>query len=185
MASTARVQSLATGLTTGNIARVALGKSLTDLSTAYSKVQSYNPTLLGLSIPDFIVGLDPFAIPAYEAAGGSGSAGDVARQTTEYLDGIRTRAQSDFDALPASDDPLDAGVAAQIAFDIGSIETATGVTNSTLNQSALQDYADSVTDAVNSIVPAIGKGLLGVVPWWAYVAIGLVVLALIWHWWRD
>jgi hypothetical protein len=185
MATAARVSDLASRITTGNLARVALGQSLTDLATAYTKVKSYNPTVLGISIPDSLVGLDPFAIPAYEAAGGSGSATDVSNQTTEYLDGIRTRAESDFAALPATDDSLDPSVANQIAFDIASIETACGVTNSTLNQTALQDYADSVTDAVRDIVPNVAKGLLGVIPWWVYVAAGLVALALVWRWWRD
>lgn len=185
MASAARVADLAGRITSGNLARLALGQSLTDLGRAYAQIKTYNPTLLGISIPDAVVGLDPLALPAYAAAGGSGSATDVSNQTTEYLDGIRTRAESDFAALPATDDPLPTTTARQIAFDIGSIETACGTTNSTLNQSALQDYADSVTDAVRDIMPTVAKGLLGVIPWWVYVAAGVVVLALISRWWQN
>jgi hypothetical protein len=180
MASAARVAALASQITSGNVARLALGQSLTDLGGAYTKVKDYNPTVAGVSVADSVVGLDPLAVPAYLAAGSSGSASQVAGQTTEYLDGIRTRAESDFAALPATDDPVPDATARQVAFDIGSIETACGVTNSTLNQSALQDYADSVTDAIRDAVPTVAKGLLGVVPWWVYVGAALVVLALLW-----
>lgn len=185
MASAARVAALASRITTGNLARLALGQALSDLSAAYGKVHEYNPTILGISIPDILVGLNPFAIPAYELAGGSGSAADVSKQTIEYLDGIRSRAESDFATLSADDSPLDASTANQIAFDVGSIETATGVTNSTLNTSALQDYADGVTDGIRDLVALPLKGLVGVIPWWVYVLAGGLVLVLIWHWWRK
>jgi len=102
MASAARVAALASQITSGNVARLALGQSLTDLGGAYTKVKDYNPTVAGVSVADSVVGLDPLAVAAYLAAGSSGSASQVAGQTTEYLDGIRTRAESDFAALPAT-----------------------------------------------------------------------------------
>jgi hypothetical protein len=185
MASAARVAKLAAGITTGNVARLALGQGLTDLSAAYTKVQGYNPSFLGISLPHWATAWDPLVPVAYVAAGGTGDPSQVAAVSTEYLDGIRTRAQSDFAALPTTDDPLDSATASQIAFDIGSIETATGVINQTLNQSALQDLADSTTDVLKGFVPSALKPLLEPVPWYVYLVAGLVVLALFWHWWRD
>jgi hypothetical protein len=190
MASAARVADLAGKLTTGNCARVALGQSLTDLSGAYTKVENYNPAgPMGLSTADvwagILVGLEPWNIPAAYEASKTGSAQSVSDATKSYLDGIRTRAQSDFDGLAATDDPLDSATANQIAFDIGSIETATGVTNSTLNQTAVQDLADDVSQSLRDIVPNLAKPLIGAIPWWVYAAGGIVLALVIWRWWRD
>jgi hypothetical protein len=177
MASAARVETLAAGITTGNIARVALGQSLSDLSTAYITVQNY-----GSTHADALAALGN---PVAALSSPGGSAGAAAEQGQEYLDGIRTRAQSDFDTLQATDDPLDPSAARQIAFDIASIETASGIINSTLNTSPLQDLADDITNAARSILPDPAKLLLGAIPWWAY-AIGIVVVALVvWRWWRE
>jgi hypothetical protein len=191
MASAARVAAIAAKLTTGNIARVALGQSLTDLSGAYAKVQAFNPAgPMGLSAADtwagFLVGLDPWNIPAaYQASGKTGSAQTISEATTDYLDGIRTRAESDFAALPATDDPLDSSVASQTAFDIGSIETATGVTATTLPQSALQDLTDQVTQSVRDIVPSLAKPLLGAIPWYAYAIVMAVAIVLFLGLWKK
>lgn len=189
MASTARVAAIAAKLTTGNIARTALGQSLTDLSGAYTKIQAYNPAgVMGLSTADtwagFLVGLTPWNIPAAYEASKSGSAQSVSQATTDYLDGIRTRAESDFAALPATDDPLDPSVASQAAFDIGSIETATAVTNTALPQPATQDLADNVSQSIRDIVPNIAKPLIGAIPWYAYVVAGGILVVLILGIWR-
>ena len=184
MASAARVAELAAGITTGNIARVALGQGLTDLSAAYAKVQAYNPSFLGISLPHWATAWDPLVPVAYIAAGGTGDPSQVAGVATEYLDGIRTRAQSDFASLPATDDPLDSATASQIAFDLASIETATGVTNQTLNQSALQDLTDSTMDVLRKALPNPGK-LLPTIPWYVFVIGAAIVVLLLWHWWRD
>jgi hypothetical protein len=87
--------------------------------------------------------------------------------------------------LPATDDPLDSSVASQTAFDIGSIETATGVTATTLPQSALQDLTDQVTQSVRDIVPSLAKPLLGAIPWYAYAIVMAVAIVLFLGLWKK
>jgi hypothetical protein len=139
---------------TGNAARMALGQGLTDLASAYSTVDAYNP--LGL--------------------GTTGIASDAVTSTsTEYLDGIRTRAESDFAALPATDDPLPDAQAHQIAFDIASIETASNTVNDVLSTTALDDLAATARE----LPASLAKGILGGVPVWAWIVAGVIVVGFL------
>jgi hypothetical protein len=136
MPAAARVAEIASAIPTGNAARLALGASLTQLSNAYASVAAYNPS--GLPTTGLV-------------------SDDVTAQGTEYLDGIRTRAESDFAALPATDDLLPPAQANQAAFDIASIETATGQM-ATLG-TAFGDLKATAADMVNAAVPGWGTGI--------------------------
>jgi hypothetical protein len=86
--------------------------------------------------------------------------GQVIGQTTEYLDGIRVRAEADYAALPISDEILPIATSNQIAFDVASIEEAIGVETGTFTSTAIDDFLQPITDvakqAANLVTPAGG-----------------------------
>ena len=137
MPAQARVTEIASAIPTGNAARLALGASLTQLSSAYASLAAYNPSGLPTT------GLLP--------TGAYGTTDNVTAAGTDALDSIRTRAESDFAALPATDDLLPTDQCNQAAFDIASIETVTGQM-ATLG-TAWGDVKATVADEVNAIVP--------------------------------
>jgi hypothetical protein len=148
MPSMARVGEIASVLDNGNTARELLGGALTLLSTAYEVTDTYQVGPLGEQ---------------------------PANQNREYLDGIRLRAESDFAKLPATDEPLEAKMANQIAFDIASIESATNQTVDVLGgNTALGDLGDSIWDAFGDLPNWAPKPPGG---WWVWiaVAVGLVL----------
>jgi hypothetical protein len=149
MPSTARVLEIASSIGTGNLARVALGNSLTQLSAAYASVAAYNPSGLPTT------GLLP--------TGAYGTTDNVTAAGTDALDSIRIRAESDFAALPATDDLLPTDQAKQAAFDIASIETVTGQMANL--GTAVGDLRQAAEETLQSIAPSLGTdiGLLLVV----------------------
>jgi hypothetical protein len=146
----ARVDEIATAIATPDDARILLGQYLTVLSSAYTVNSTYQTGLLGK---------------------------DVADAGRSYLDSIRTRAESDYRALPESDQQLDAAVAGQIAFDCASIEEAAGVTLKIQGKSsAVEELGDSIVEAGTSIVKSAADAVGSVIPWWVWV---LAVAALV------
>jgi|WetSurMetagenome_2_1015567.scaffolds.fasta_scaffold338824_2 hypothetical protein len=149
---TVRTNEIALSLTTGNLARNALGTALVSLSSAYANVKAYNP--LGLPTTGF---LDD----------------SVSSTSIEYLDGIRTRAEADFKMIPASNSPFDMKLTKQVAFDIASIEKASGVT-ATLG-TATGDMVEAAKDAVKdagSFLKTLEKHI-------AYIAAGIGALLVL------
>ncbi len=135
-----RVGEIASLLDSGNTARTMLGQYLTLLSTAYDVTNTYQVGPLGEQ---------------------------PANQSREYLDGIRTRAESDFAKLQSNDDPLDPALANQIAFDIYSIEKATNQTIGILGgNTALGDLGDSISDAFGHLPDLVPKPPGG---WWVWL----------------
>jgi hypothetical protein len=150
MPKVARVEEIATAIATPDDARVLLGQYLTVLNAAYNLNDTYQTGLLGKGVAD----------------AGRG-----------YLDSIRTRAESDYRALPGSGEELPAAVAKQIAFDCASIEEASGQTlNIQGKSSAIEDLGDSVVEAGTSIVKTVADTVGSVIPWWVWV---LAVAALV------
>ena len=84
--------------------------------------------------------------------------GQVQAAGAAYLDGIRIRAEADFAALPATDDPLPTSTANQIGFDLASIETATGVLTDVSSISAFSDAISGIGDAVKSVGAGFSAG---------------------------
>jgi hypothetical protein len=153
MPSQARVAEIRSVLNSGNTARTLLGNALTLLHSAYQVTGTYNVGPLG-----------------------SG----VTAQNTEYLDGIRLRAESDYAALPASDDLLDSDVAGQVAFDIASIESATNQTITLLGAgTALGDLADSVVDTVKSAASGLAGGLTPPGGWWLWIGVAVFLFIVL------
>lgn len=140
-----RVDEIASALGTGNKARSALGAALVQLNGAYGSVAAYNPDDLSTT------GWGEDAVTV---------------QGTEYLDGIRTRAESDFALLPADDYTLDASLNRQIAFDIASIETATK------QMATLGTAWGDLLDTAAGLVPKPPGG-------WSWWIIGAVVAAIV------
>lgn len=145
-----RVGEIASLLDSGNTARTMLGQYLTLLSTAYDVTNTYQVGPLGEQ---------------------------PANQSREYLDGIRTRAESDFAKLQPNDDPLDPTLANQIAFDIYSIEKATNQTIDILGgNTALGDLADSIGDALKDPLGWVPKPPGG---WWVWAAVAVAFVLFI------
>jgi hypothetical protein len=155
MSITTRGREIGKALKSGNHARTVLGQSLIDLNGAYNQVAAYNP--LGIST--------------------TGSGEDtVTAAGVQYLDGIRTRAEADFALIPASDEPLDQKFAAQIGFDIASIEAASKVTASL--GTAIDDAIDTSKNFFNKAIDAFNK--LGNTMKWVVPGVAvLLVLAII------
>jgi len=152
MSITTRGREIGKALKHGNHARNVLGQSLVDLNGAYNQVAAYNP--LGIST--------------------TGSGEDtVTAAGVQYLDGIRTRAEADFALIPASDEPLDQKFAAQIGFDIASIEAASKVTASL--GTAIDDAVDTAKDTLKRAADAFSK-LFASLKW---LIPGLAVLLLL------
>lgn len=148
MPKMARVSEIASVLDSGNTARELLGGALVLLSTAYEVTNTYQVGPLGEQ---------------------------PAEANRAYLDGIRIRAEADFNALPATSEPLDEKTANQVAFDIASIETATNQTVDILGgNTALGDLADSVAESLGDLPNLMPKPPGG---WWVWVglAVGLVL----------
>jgi hypothetical protein len=169
MSVESRTAELAPKLGDADVARAALNDGLQKLQNAYAQVDNYEQTFLGIPLPDWLLAWDPLVPVAFIASGAKGASDQVAAQTKEYLDGIKTRAEFDLGALPDGNAGLDAATAKQVAFDIASIEAATKLTIKVLPQSALMDFVDSAHDA---LVPKLPKTK------WFYVAVlglGVVV----------
>ncbi len=146
----ARVDEIATAIATPDDARILLGQYLTVLSAAYTLNRTYQTGLLGKGVAD---------------------------EGKAYLDSIRTRAEADYRALPASGEELPADMARQIAFDCYSIEQASGQTLKIQGKSsAVEELGDSIVDAGTSIVKGAANAVGSVVPWWVWVlAVGAAV----------
>lgn len=159
-----RAAQIQPSVSTGNTARLALGQGLTDLTAAYSTVSAYNP----LGLPTTSLTTD-----------------EVTESSTSYLDAIRSRAQLDFNALPATDDPLPDTQSRQVAFDIASIETATGTINTVLATTAIDDALSTARELPSALAADIGDHLpsLASIPTWLYIVVGLAVAALALRWW--
>jgi hypothetical protein len=153
MPKMARVDEIATAISTPDDARVLLGQYLTVLSAAYNLNATYQTGLLGKGVVD---------------------------EGTTYLDGIRVRAEADYRALPGSGEALDAGTARQIAFDCASIEEASGQTLKIQGKSsAVEDLGDSIVEAGTSIIETAANAVGSVIPWWVWVlALGAGVLII-------
>jgi hypothetical protein len=155
MSTITRGRDIGKQLKSGNHARTVLGQSLIDLNSAYQTVQAYNP--LGLST----------TAPGEDA---------VTASSVEYLDGIRTRAESDFALIPATDDPLEQQFAAQIGFDIASIEAASKVTASL--GTAFSDVVDTAKEIAKQAAAGLDK--LGNTTKWLLIGVAtLLVLAIV------
>ena len=159
-----RAAQIQPSVSTGNAARLALGQGLTDLSAAYSTVSAYNP----LGLPTTSLTSD-----------------EVTESSTSYLDGIRSRAQLDFNVLPATDDPLPDTQSRQVAFDIASIETATGTINTVLATTAVGDAVSTAKELPSALAADIAAHVpsLSSVPTWAFVVAGLILAAFTLRWW--
>jgi hypothetical protein len=159
-----RAAQITSQVSTGNLARLALGQGLNDLSAAYSQVSGYNP----LGLPTTSLTSD-----------------EVTESGTSYLDSIRSRAQIDFEALPATDDPLPDTQSRQVAFDIASIETATSTINSVLSTTAIDDAVQTARELPGAIAADIGAHIptLASVPTWLYIVAALAVAAFALRWW--
>jgi hypothetical protein len=115
---------------------------------------------------------------AYKLVDVSGGGSETVNR--EYLDGIRIRAEADYNALPASGD-LDEQTKRQIAFDCASIESASGVTLSTAGKSSgIEDFASGITDLWDEAKKRANDLAKDLIPWWVYaIAIGLLVLFVV------
>jgi hypothetical protein len=100
---------------------------------------------------------------------------EVTESSTSYLDTVRSRAEIDFAALPATDESLPDAQAHQVAFDIASIESASGTINNILSTTALDDLEQTVRELPADLAAGIGNAI----PAWLYLLLALVTVAVV------
>jgi hypothetical protein len=150
MPSMARVDEIAAVIDGGNTARELLGGALRALSPLYEVVSTWDPL---------------------------GAADQVTGQGKEYLDGIRVRAEEDYRLIPSGNGPLADKLRRQIAFDIASVETATGQTLDEFKGTIFDDVKSWGADLAKQAADKLPDLLPNASSVWIYVAAVVVFVA--------
>lgn len=146
MSTITRGREIAALIDGGNTAREMLGRALVLLSSAYELIGTYDPL---------------------------GVADSITSQGTEYLDGIRTRAEADYKLIPEGNAQLDDKLRAQIGFDIASIETATRQTLELNSQTVFGDALDAAVGKATEIADKLPDLLPSSSSVWIFVALAI------------
>jgi hypothetical protein len=168
--SQARVDAIAVQLLTADIVKQSLGDALNALHDYYQNIY-LQATPAGAANADIplpssgMMGIVPPTLPDVKQPL---ELNETQKAAIEYLDGIRIRAEADYATVNeyGTFDPK------QIAFDIASIEVATGVVNGVLTKNIIDDIKGVATETVRALKPDWPK-----LPWWSALILLAFVLA--------
>lgn len=168
-ASQARIDALIVQLTTIDIVKESLGDALESLHSYYQSIylQATPAGIANADIPLPSGGMMGYLPPTLPDVKQPLQLTETQAAAIEYLDGIRLRAEADFQTA----NTLGTWDPKQIAFDLASIEVATGVVNDTLTKNIVDDIKGVATETLRALKPDWPK-----LPWWTAIILAVALL---------